>query len=234
MNGRRIAAGLLTLTGVGILCGLGTWQVQRLEWKQGIIARLDDARARPQNFTFAELQALDTQPLPLAYGSVRGTLLSQKEILVGPKTNEDGDIGYELVTPLKISGGTVLVDRGWIDEGARDPAQRTHLKASGPVTFSGIARRPDYNRFTSGNNPAGDLWFKIDVAQIAAAKNLGATAPLVLYAETADRKFDGARMNPPGWAPRNNHRQYAIFWFSMAAVLAAFYIVFQIRNKKAA
>jgi surfeit locus 1 family protein len=235
MNGRRIAAGVLTLGGIGVLCTLGTWQVQRLEWKNEIIARLDAARTTPQTFSYRDLQTLDKETLPLAYGTVRGTLLSNKEVLVGPKTNEDGDIGYQLVTPLKISGGTVLIDRGWVGEDSRYPKQRAHLKATGTVSFTGIARRPDYNSFTSGNNPAGDMWFKTDVQQIATAKDLGDTAPLVIYAERADRKFDAHRMNPIGWAPRNNHRQYAIFWFGMAGVLAAFYVFFQIRtNKKAA
>ncbi len=234
MTPRRIAAGILTLGGVAVLCTLGTWQAQRLEWKEGIIARLDAARQSPQILSFPDLKALGAEDLPLAYGSVRGTLLSDREILVGPKTNEDGIVGYHLVTPLKMAGGTVLVDRGWVDDASRDPGQRTHLRSPVPVTFTGIVRKPDYSRFASGNNPAGDQWMRIDVAQIETVKKLDETAPLLMYAESADRKFDAARMNPPGWTPRNNHRQYAVFWYGMAAALAGFYAVFTWRNKKAA
>lgn len=234
MMARRIVAGVLTLGGIGILCTLGTWQVQRLAWKENIIVRLESARAAPQHFTFDSLQSLNAQEPPLAYGSVRGTLLSDKEILIGPKTNEDGMIGYHLVTPLKIHGGTILVDRGWVDSDAANPAHRVHLTSPVPVTFTGVVRRPDYNRFSSGNNPAGDQWMRLDPAQIADAKHLGPTAPLVAYAEQADRKFDAAAMNEPGWAPRNNHRQYAIFWFSMAALLAGFYGVTIWQHKKTA
>jgi surfeit locus 1 family protein len=238
MNGRRVAAGVLTLGGVGILCALGTWQLQRLAWKNDIIARLETARAHPRTFTFADLETLGHEHLPLAFGTVSGRLLSANDILVGPKPADDGTgaIGYHLVTPLKLSGGTVLVDRGWVLEDFKDPAQRAHLTApaSVMVSFTGIVRKADWNRFTSGNNPANDLWFRTDTAQIAAAKHLGRTAPVVMYAETANRKFDAQAMNPPGWAPRNKHLQYALFWYSMAGVLAGFYLFLFLRHKKTA
>lgn len=230
MNAKRIAAGVLTLGGVGILCTLGTWQVQRLEWKNDIIARLETARAAPQIFSYQAIDQLSAEETPLAYGSVRGTLLSDSEVLVGPVAGKDSAIGYHLVTPLAMEGGTVLIHRGWMKEGAA----RSHLTSPVPVTFTGIMRRPDYNRFSSGNNPAGDQWMRLDPAQIAQAKDLGNTAAVVMYAERADRKFDAARMNEPGWAPRNNHKQYALFWYGMAAALAGFYAVFTWRNKKAA
>lgn len=232
MSAKRIAAGLLTVSGIVVLCTLGTWQLQRLEWKEGIIARLDAARQAPEIFTYDELQTLAQESTPLAYGSVRGMLLSNKEILLGPKTNETGAIGYHLITPLKMSGGTVLVDRGWMDEDSKNPTHRAHLTSPVPVTFTGIVRKPDYNAMSSGNNPAGDQWMRLDPVQIAQVKDLGETVPVVLYAERADRKFDAARMNPPGWMPRNNHKQYAVFWFTMAAVLAGFYGFVFWRGKK--
>lgn len=235
-NIKPLLASLFVLIGVGILCTLGTWQVQRLHWKNDIIERLSAARAAPQALDFAALTSLaTTQDLPLAYGKVKGTLLSDKEILVGPKTDEDGNPGYHLITPLKMAdGGTVLINRGWVPAEDKDPANRTALRApsSVSVTFTGVARRPDKNAFTSGNSPSNNMWFYTDTAQIATAQQLGATAPLVLYAETSNRKFDGHAMNPPGWAPRNKHLQYAIFWYAMAAALVGCFFFIRQSHKK--
>lgn len=234
MSAKRVAGGVLTLCGVGVLCTLGTWQVQRLEWKNDIIARLETARASPSIFSHASLARLDDEETPLAYGSVKGTLLTAKDVLVGPVTNDNGIIGYHLVTPLAMPDGTVLVHRGWVSEEARHDDSARAYTSPAPVTFTGVLRRPDYNRFASGNNPAGDQWMRLDVAQIAAARELNNTAALVMYAESDDPSRGVSRLNPPGWAPRNNHKQYAVFWYGMAVVLAGFYAVLIWRNKKAA
>ncbi len=232
MSVKRTAGAALTTAGVIVLCGLGAWQVQRLQWKDDIIARLAHAREHPQSMSVAALQTLDQEStLPLVYGTARGHLMSDKEVVVGPRTNDKGEIGYHLITPLKVPGGAILVDRGWVPEYTRDPTQRGHMQRGSHITYVGIFRRPDYNRFASGNNPAGDQWMRLDVDDIAQAKMLYNPAPLVLYAEQSDTSITGETLNTPGWAPRNNHRQYAIFWFTMAGVLAAFYAVVAWRGR---
>lgn len=223
MNARRAAGFVLTLGGVGVLCTLGTWQVQRLAWKEDIVARIESARAAPQIFTYDGLQTLAQEDTPLAYGSVHGLLLTAHEVLVGPVTGDGGEIGYNLVTPVALDGGTILVHRGWMDEQTSKDISARAYTAPKSMTFTGIVRKPDYNRFSSGNNPAGDQWLRLDPAQIASAKNLERTLPLVMYADATSVPFPNITLNPPGWAPRNNHRQYAIFWYTMAAVLAGFY-----------
>lgn len=194
--------------------------MQRLAWKTEIIERLEEARQdKNKVFSTTELNALGSEEFPLAYGSVKGVLLSDKEILLGPKTQE-GQIGYHLITPLKIrDNATLLVHRGWVPENYKDPIYRNHLRAQGSVRFTGILRKPDWNGFTSGNSPENDLWFKMDIEEIAQAKKLQNTLPVILYAESASRKFDSHKMNSPGWIPRNKHKQYAIFWFAMAGAL---------------
>lgn len=223
---------LLTLTGVVTLCFLGTWQLQRLAWKNDIITRLDQAQKNEEeNLKIKDLQNLGLEELPLAYGSVNGTLLSGQEILIGPKTKE-GEIGYHLVTPLKMKkGGTILINRGWVPENSKDPKHRAHLKARGNVRFTGIFRKPDWNMFTSRNSPKNDLWFRGDIDEIAQAKGLSNTAPVMLYAQSASRKFDAHQMHAPGWRPRNEHKQYALFWFGMAGILLIIFGIYTFRRR---
>lgn len=236
MKLRNLYFTVFFLSCIALLLSLGTWQVQRLEWKNEIITRLEEARKNPMQLDLKTLQDLAVQDLPLAYGSVSGILLSDKEILVGPKPGDGkhrGEIGYHLITPLYVSGGTVLIDRGWVPENYKDDKNRAHLRASGKVTFTGLARKSDFGRYTSNNSPENNLWFKTDIAQIAKEKNLENAAPLVLYAESASRKFDAQEMNPPGWLPRNEHRQYATFWFSMAIIFTGFFGFFIWKQKRA-
>ena len=208
---KKIISGILFLGALSVLLSLGYWQVQRLAWKTEIIEQLEseyakDALANRLNFK-------NLQDEKIQYGSVRGRFDYKQEILVGPKPH-DGKIGYLVVTPLKINGGTILVNRGWIEGEQAETSQ-----PSGNITITGIFRKPDWNSFTPDNSPTNNVWTKLDIQQIAQAKNINNVAPVMLYAESATKSFAPIVMQSERWMPRNKHKQYAIFWFSMAGVL---------------
>ena len=197
------------------LCALGTWQLQRLEWKENIIAQLDSEYAQNSDQSLLHFEDLSTAKL--RYGNVRGRFDYTKEILVGP-VSHDGKIGYRVVTPIKLqTGGSLLVQRGWIDQNSQDRLKATHPK--GNITVTGIFRQPDWNRFTPDNSPENNIWTKLDIKEIAEAKNINPIAPVILYAQKASKDFQGLIMQQQKWYPRNKHKQYALFWFTMAFVL---------------
>lgn len=213
-----LIASLLTVLALMILCALGTWQLQRLTWKADILRAIDSAwETAPAPADSAMLAALESSGAPMLFTRVTidGDYDTAQSWLVGPRTR-DGRSGYHLFTPLYLrDGGVVLVNRGWVEDA---PAARGVV----PVRAEGFLRRPETpNRFVPPNDPARDIWHSVDIAAIAAAKALPAPASLILYA-TAD---DVAAPHPRP-APNNNHRDYAFFWFAMAAVLA---IMFALR-----
>lgn len=206
-------ATLLTLCGVIILCALGSWQLQRLEWKRGIIAQLESAYAREGD------QAPDFAA-NYSYGRVSGIFLPSKAILLGPRTR-DGKIGNDLIVPLQMKNETLLVNMGWTDA-ALDKLPIHHLESKN-VSFTGLLRAPNWNRFTPENLPEKDIWYRADIDEIAAAKNLENPLDKIFYAESTNYKFDAAFPNNERWQPRNDHLQYAIFWFTLAGALVAVY-----------
>lgn len=213
------------------LITLGTWQVQRLQWKNDIIAKLkivyaDNAVAN--HYDFDDLQ-ITNDDLPVLYGSITGRYNYDKEILVGPRTM-DGDIGYFVITPLNLKQGNVFVHRGFIKVENKERVSETHMNK--PINVSGLFRIPDWNSFTPNNNPENDVWTKLDLKQIAAAKNLTSVAPVLLYAEETSAPHALLKQQKERWMPRNKHQQYAIFWFGMAFVLAML-IGLYIRSLKA-
>jgi surfeit locus 1 family protein len=218
---------LLTLSGVAILCLLGTWQIKRLTWKEDIISTLETEYAKDpaQNlYSFTDLQQDDA----VRYGSIEGVFDYKKEILVGPKTYE-GDIGFHILTPLDMGQGQhILVNRGWIGEDRTDEI----MNPQGRVLVIGLIRAPDWNAFTPDNSPENNVWTKLDINQIARAKNIETIAPLIMYAESASEPFGRVVMTEQRWLPRNKHKQYAIFWFSMAFILLVIFGLFVRQQKK--
>ena len=215
-----LAALLLALLGVAILCGLGTWQLQRLQWKNEILAKLETAYAEQ------DAQPLDTEnfgPRDFRYGRVSGIFRTDKALLLGPRTR-NGKIGNDLLVPFDLGNTTIIVNMGWAD--GTLASQPIHHLNGRQVWFEGLARAPDWNAFTPENDPARNVWYRADTQAIANAKNLGSTLPFILYAERASHKFDAAFPNNERWQPNNNHAQYAMFWFSMAGILI---VVFALR-----
>jgi surfeit locus 1 family protein len=222
---------ITTLCGVFItLIALGTWQVQRLSWKNSIIQQLEAVYAQDSSkniFSFNDLNIRDDE-VPILYGTIKGSFYYDKEILVGPRPFE-GEIGYYVITPLKIDKGHVFVHRGFIRVDNKDQISETHKNRS--VRVSGLFRKPDWNRFTPDNSPENDIWTKLDLDQIAEAKSIETYAPVLLYAEEISASHPLLKLQQGRWIPRNKHRQYAIFWFSMAIIFAVLIFIYVRKSK---
>jgi surfeit locus 1 family protein len=213
-----IWATFLTIIGVIILCTLGTWQMQRLAWKNDMERQLQAAYEVPHKDS---LRTKDLSEKEYVYGRVRGRLQTDKAILLGARV-KDEKAGAELIIPLLMKdGSTLLVDMGFASgELKKQPIH--HLKNQ-KVWFEGITRKPSWNGFTPKNNPEKNVWYRADIDQIAEAKKLKKVVPYIFYAERASHKYDGAFPKNERFAPSNNHLQYAIFWYLMAAALVGVY-----------
>ena len=206
--GRVIGVMVLGLGGVAILLTLGIWQMQRLAWKEAILAEIT-ARiaAAPVALPAAPDPEVDRY-LPVALDGrfdpafVR-VLVSQKGI----------GAGYRIIAALETAAGRrVLVDRGVIPVAATMPAA-----TADDLRVIGNLHWPDErDGFTPENDLAGNLWFARDVTALAA--HLGAEPVLVIAREITPPE---AAITPLpvgiGNIP-NDHLSYAITWFSLAIV----------------
>jgi surfeit locus 1 family protein len=214
-----------------LLClALGAWQLQRLHWKEGLIAAREAAVsaaaiAVPQNDAALGME--------FHHVTAAGTFLNDKEIFLGA-TSPGGINGYHVLTPLREpSGRIVFVNRGFIPAELRDRAKRLAGEPAGPVRIEGLLRLPPAGRpnwFLPDNRPDLNYWFWVDLPAMAAADHLGHVAPFYIDAD--------ATPNPGGW-PRggvtrlalpNNHLQYAMTWFSLAVAMIVVYVLYHRRD----
>lgn len=219
----------ITLVCVAILVGLGTWQLERREWKAGLLARIGERVAAEP----APLPARIDDPQEWDYRrvAVAGRFRHDLEMPISARTL-DGRIGYHLVTPLERGDGPpVLVDRGWIPVDRRDPASRPESRPDAPVRLTGIARvPPPPGWFQPDNQPGENVWYWIDLDAMAARAGFEAVAPVIVEAgpgpDPEALPIGGrTRLSVP-----NNHLQYALTWYSLAVVLIAVYVTFHWRR----
>lgn len=217
-------ATIAALIGCLILCSLGTWQLYRLHWKQGILNAVAAAYQGP-----ASAAAINPQDLPanlkgagdLPFSFLRGTLAGQydfsKEIRLQSRTF-DGEVGVHIVTPLLLSdGSSILVLRGWAPPNYQPPTSRQAF-----VRASGLIRPPlAGNAFTPANQPEKNMWYGIKIDDITKAKSIANLRPYIMERET-DTATVGAYPVAITSSLKfsNNHLSYALFWFSMALALA--------------
>jgi surfeit locus 1 family protein len=222
---------LFTLFGMILLPGLGTWQLQRLQWKEGLIAAREAGLAAapvPLPATLAAARALE-------YRRVRasGRFLHDRTLYLYA-TAANGTPGYHVLTPLALAGGAVLmVDRGFVPQDRKDPATRAAANSSGEASVTGILRLPlAPGWFVPDNRPGRNEWFFIDLPAMAAAARVGTLLPFYIEADASPN---------PGGLPLggqtpidlpNNHLQYAITWYALAVALPVFYIALVRRRRR--
>ena len=171
------------------------------------------------------------QPQEFKYGRVTGKLLNEKAFLVGPRTL-DKKIGHNLIIPMSINSSqkTLLINLGWTDAQLHELLIDSFYDQT--IWFEGITIVPKWNKFTPKNVPEKDLWYRLDIKQIAKTKDLTNVEPFILRAERSSENFGGKLPNNKKLYPNNNHLQYALFWFTMAAALTIIYALRFIKRRK--
>jgi surfeit locus 1 family protein len=204
-----------------LLLGLGIWQVRRLAWKEGILAQIAAAERRPA-------EPLVGEPSPFAKVAATGHLRPDLTVRFGAELHEEMP-GTQIVVPLERPGQpTLLVDLGWVPEHGPPPV----LPTGKTVTVAGFvhpAAHPGW--FAATDDPKGRHFYTLDPAAIGEALGLASVAPFTLVALGPPPTVPGAPI-PAEHLPRppNNHLQYALTWFGLAAVLV---VVFATYARKA-
>jgi surfeit locus 1 family protein len=204
---------------LAVLLSLGTWQVQRLHWKQTVLAQIARAEAAPA-------QPLQTNPEPYTKVRVTGHLRDDLAASYGADVRDTPtgtQLGTQLIVPLERNDGeTVLVDRGWVPN-ARPSAI---AQPGGEVTLEGYVRPGDTpGLFSATDNPATRQFYTLDPQAIGAAIGLHSVAPFVLVVmgpAPPERYPDPARHLP---RPPNNHLSYAITWYGLAIALMVIFVL---------
>ncbi|MEM9845862.1 MAG: SURF1 family protein [Pseudomonadota bacterium] len=212
---------LIGLAGTLILLWLGLWQLDRLAWKEGILAEIETqigadpvplpAYSDPE----ADKYLAVTVSGQFGEGLLR-VLVSQKQ--VGP--------GYLIVSPFRTDDGrTILIDRGFL----RLETPPTPPPA-GSVTLTGNLHWPDdRTSSTPENDVAENIWFARDIPQMA---EILQTEPVLIVAREIPGSLAVAPLPVTIENIPNDHLQYAVTWFSLAAIWVVMTGYYIFRNRK--
>jgi cytochrome oxidase assembly protein ShyY1 len=226
-----IGFALFTLVMVAIFIGLGVWQLQRRVEKHALIAalterlaaapaplpdaaqwlKLDPARDEFRRVTFTAAYARAPDAMVYSAGS------AVREDIAGPGT-------WAFLSARLASGETVVINTGFVENTMqqREVEDRAVAKlvTGQPVTLSGYLRFPEHpGLLTPAENREQRLWFVRDHEAMASALGWGNVAPFYIDLEQPMPANGVPKPGPLTVHLRDEHMQYAITWFSLAAVV---------------
>jgi len=226
----RVILALLVTAALAVLVSLGNWQVERLHWKEALIAAATerpDAPAvpapGPRDWPDFDIAEWDYRRVSLT--GTFGPREAHAFISLPEPRGPLGGPGYFVVAPFTTEDGwTVMVNRGFVPQGMKAPQARPGSEPpEGTVTVEGIVRQNDQPNFlTPAPDPRTRTLFSRDIGTLAAFLDVGVGTVAPYSVDLV------AQETPPGGLPQageyrvnfpNNHLGYALTWYGLAACL---------------
>jgi surfeit locus 1 family protein len=214
--------------------GLGYWQLRRLEWKKGLIAELEmqmqkepvdllslDLSKGSEHLEYRRVKVrgrYDTDPSHQLYLRPRQLVINEEAISRGRTANQSG-VGVNVITPFRVDGKDlrILVNRGWLAAKGRDNVKdNAQVGLTDSIQeLTGVLRKSERRPvYGVHNNATAQEWHIRDIDAMAKRLN---TEPVLMDLDGDPSRTAGPYGGQTQLNVRNEHLNYAITWFSLAA-----------------
>ena len=213
------------LLALALLIALGSWQVRRLQWKEGLLAAIEQRlQVTPVSLDEALAQWRETGDVDYLPIHLEGTFqhIDEQHFLA----THNGQSGWYVYALLVLADGrSIVVNRGFVPYDLKDVADRPWTPVSGSVGFHGLARNPLFQKpgwLLPDNAPADQIWYWKDFPGMVEVMSQKVNDPVPFFVDLTTYD-DPAIEGPVGGVTRvvfpNRHLQYAVTWFGLAAAL---------------
>jgi surfeit locus 1 family protein len=208
---------------------LGAWQLQRLAWKEKLIADLNNRSKIITNQLPFNLNQNSHEFMNL---SISGKFIHEKESYLYTVNQAHGGQGYMVITPFQLADGRkILVNRGFVPLKNIDPNTRLQGQIAGIVAIKGLLRFSEKpNAFIAEDNLAKHIFYNRSSEKIWAAIN--EVGENVFVDQTEPRLTTLPIAGEAVYNLPNNHLQYALTWFGLALTLCVIFGIFVFRERK--
>jgi surfeit locus 1 family protein len=210
-----------------VCCILGTWQIYRYHYKKALVFNHEQRlKMLPKPFMLAFGSLTDLQFQPIA---ADGSYINAMTLLVQNRFHQ-GQLGYEVLTPLQIKGDKklLLVDRGWIQK-PKDQLLPEIDKALGEQHITGYIKLLNEYQFILGKNILEPSKSPLVIQKID-IKELNQITQQVFYPFILRLNASQPNGFIRDWVITSmvpeRHMVYAVQWFAMAIVLCIAYFCF--------
>ena len=200
-----------------VFIALGTWQIIRLNWKNNLILEIEKSLEKPP----VELSKSNMEN----YLKIKtnGSIDFEKQIYLY-NLNDQGTPGFEVINPIEIDKKNFLINRGWIPFDKKDAAELFKFDEDDIIGTLKIQGRK--NIFKPDNDIVENYWFSLDREDIL--KFTGKEFSEYIIYLSGNYKLPKPKKFTANIS--NNHKKYAITWFSLAFSILLLYLYFRKKN----
>ena len=202
---------------ISVFIALGSWQIIRLNWKNNLILEIENSLKNPP-VEFSELNMSNYLKIKTS-----GNINFEKQIYLY-NLNDQGTPGFEVINPIIINNKDYLINRGWIPFEKKDIDEIYEFDENniiGTLKFQGKR-----NIFKPENDIKENYWFSLDREDIL--KFTGKEfSKYIIY---LDGNYQSPKPKKITANISNNHKKYAITWFSLAISILLLYLYFRKKN----
>ncbi|MDC0632640.1 SURF1 family protein [Candidatus Pelagibacter ubique] len=202
---------------ISVFLALGSWQIIRLNWKLELINQIESSlKDIPVNLS-------NSKHKNYLRIKTRGSIDFEKQIYLY-SLNEKGKPGFEVINPLKVGNNNYLLNRGWIPFNKKEDETINVIDEN---YINGVLRKQiKPNMFKPENDLSENYWFTLDRDDIFkfTGKNF---SPYVIYL-SGNNEFPNPKSITANIS--NNHKKYALTWFSLAISILLIYLYLRKKN----
>ena len=202
---------------ISVFIALGSWQIIRLNWKLELINQIETSlKDIPVNLS-------NSKHKNYLRVKTRGSIDFEKQIYLY-NLNEKGKPGFEVINPLKVGNNNYLLNRGWIPFNKKEDETINVIDEN---YINGVLRKQiKPNMFKPENDLSENYWFTLDRDDIFkfTGKNF---SPYVIYL-SGNNEFPKPKSITANIS--NNHKKYALTWFSLAISILLIYLYLRKKN----
>ena len=200
-----------------VFVGLGTWQIIRLNWKNNLILEIENSLKNPP------VELAESNKENFLKIRTSGSIDFDKQIYLY-NLNDTGTPGFEVINPITIGDENYLINRGWIPfekKGTEEINIFDQENIIGTLKLQGKK-----NIFKPDNDLVENYWFSLNREDVLkfTGKNF---SKYIIY---LDGNYQFPRPKKITANISNNHKKYAITWFSLAISIFLLYLYFRKKN----
>ena len=200
-----------------VFIALGSWQIIRLNWKNNLILEIENSLKNPP----VEL----TQSKKRNYLKIKtsGSIDFVKQIYLY-NLNDNGTPGFEVINPILINNENYLINRGWIPFEKKNTQEINFFDENNIVGTLKLQGRK--NIFKPDNNIEENYWFSLNREDILKFTDKEFSKYIIYL----DGNYQFPKPKKITANISNNHKKYAITWFSLAISILLLYLYFRKKN----
>ena len=200
-----------------VFVGLGTWQIIRLNWKNNLILEIENSLKNPP------VELVESSKENFLKIRTSGSIDFDKQIYLY-NLDDTGTPGFEVINPITIGDENYLINRGWIPFEKKGTEEINIFDQENIIGTLKLQGRK--NIFKPDNDLVENYWFSLNREDVLkfTGKNF---SKYIIY---LDGNYQFPRPKKITANISNNHKKYAMTWFSLAISILLLYLYFRKKN----